>query len=124
MLYTTGGLVLIFLALLLLARVVPGSGAQVLDWKPTRSYEAEAELELDDIDQMLEAQNARRRASGRAEMTMDDVDRLVKEDESVRARARPAQERMAEDMRRSEGALGDPLMDELDSVPPQDPDNR
>ena len=32
--------------------------------EPTRSPELEAELELDDVDQMLEAQNARRRASG------------------------------------------------------------
>jgi hypothetical protein len=47
----------------------PGSGADVLDWKPTRSYEDEIQLELDDIDQMLEAQNERRRRSGRPELT-------------------------------------------------------
>ena len=44
-----------------------------MDWKPTRSPELEAELELDDVDQMIEAQNARRRASGRPEITEDDV---------------------------------------------------
>ena len=58
----------------------PVSGAEVLDWKPTRSPEVEAELELDDIDQMLEAQNARRRASGRPERTEDDVSMQVQED--------------------------------------------
>jgi hypothetical protein len=58
----------------------PVSGAEVLDWKPTRSPEVEAELELDDIDQMLEAQNERRRASGRPERTEDDVNWQVFED--------------------------------------------
>src|ERR687895_814164 len=54
----------VFLAL---GRWYPGSGAEQVDWRPTRSPEVEAELELDDVDQMLEAQNARRRASGRPE---------------------------------------------------------
>jgi hypothetical protein len=58
----------------------PVSGAEVLDWKPTRSPEVEAELELDDIDQMLEAQNERRRATGRAERTEEDVSMQVQED--------------------------------------------
>ena len=58
----------------------PTSGAEVLDWKPTRSPEVEAELELDDVDQMLEAQNERRRASGRVERTEDDVHAQVHED--------------------------------------------
>ena len=58
----------------------PVSGAEVLDWKPTRSPEVEAELELDDVEQMLEAQNARRRASGRAERTEEDVSLQVQED--------------------------------------------
>jgi hypothetical protein len=40
----------------------------------------EAELELDDIDQMLEAQNERRRARGEAERTEDDVSMQVQED--------------------------------------------
>ena len=58
----------------------PVSGAEVLDWKPTRSPEVEAELELEDVDQMLEAQNERRRASGRPERTEDDVNWQVLED--------------------------------------------
>ena len=51
----------------------PGSGAEQLDWRPTRSYEDEVELELQDVDQMLEAQNERRRRSGRRELTEDDI---------------------------------------------------
>jgi hypothetical protein len=63
-------LVLIFVAL---GRWYPMSGADVLDWKPTRSYEKEIELELEDVDQMLEAQNERRRRSGRPELSEEDV---------------------------------------------------
>jgi hypothetical protein len=60
----------------------------------TRSPELEAELELDDVDQMLEAQNERRRASGRPERTEEDIRRQVAEDErwreELRRRARGA----------------------------------
>ena len=70
----------------------PGTGAEQVDWRPTRSPELEAELELDDIDQMLEAQNARRRASGRPELTEEDIRAQVAEDErwrdELRRRAR------------------------------------
>jgi hypothetical protein len=62
--------ILALLAVLLaIGKWYPGSGADVLDWKPTRSLEDEIQLELDDIDQMLEAQNERRRRSGRPELT-------------------------------------------------------
>jgi hypothetical protein len=73
-------LLIIFGVFLLIGRYHPVSGAEVLDWKPTRSPEVEAELELEDVDQMLEAQNARRRASGRSERTEDDVRAQVHED--------------------------------------------
>ena len=62
--------VLVFLAI---GKWYPGSGADVLDWKPTRSMETEIELELEDIDQMIEAQNERRRRTGRPERSEDDV---------------------------------------------------
>jgi hypothetical protein len=66
----------------------PGSGAEQVDWRPTRSPEVEAELELDDVDQMLEAQNARRRASGRPERTEADIRAQVAEDERWREELR------------------------------------
>jgi len=80
-----GAFFLIFLGILFgifyaIGRWHPVSGAEVLDWKPTRSPQVEAELELDDVDQMLEAQNERRRASGRPEKTEDDVNWQVLED--------------------------------------------
>ena len=74
--------------LLALGKWYPGSGAEQVDWRPTRSPEVEAELELDDVDQMLEAQNARRRASGRPERTEEDVRIQVAEDERWREELR------------------------------------
>src|SRR5919206_1957103 len=67
------GILALLAILLALGKWYPGSGADVLDWKPTRSYEDEVRLELEDIDQMLEAQNERRRKSGRPELSEDDV---------------------------------------------------
>src|SRR3954469_2154524 len=63
-------LILIFLAI---GKWYPMTGAEVLDWKPTRSYEDEVRLELEAGDQMLEAQNERRRKSGRPELSEDDI---------------------------------------------------
>jgi len=73
-------LLIIFGVFLAIGKWHPVSGAEVLDWKPTRSPEVEAELELQDVDQMLEAQNERRRESGRAERTEDDIHDQVRED--------------------------------------------
>ena len=66
MLGGTGGAVV---ALLLLGKYYPGNGMDQLDWKPTRSPETEVQNEIDDLDQMLEAANARRRAKGREELS-------------------------------------------------------
>jgi hypothetical protein len=70
MLAIVGGLIVV---LLLLGRFYPGSGAQQLDWRPTRSVEVEAQNEMDDLDEMLEAVNALRRARGQEELTEDDI---------------------------------------------------
>jgi hypothetical protein len=69
-----GGMAALIIALLLIGRYYPGTGAEVLDWKPTRSVEAEAELELTDIDQMLEAQNERRLRRGEPARTIEDFE--------------------------------------------------
>jgi hypothetical protein len=82
------GLVFVIGIFLAIGRWYPGSGAEQLDWRPTRSPELEAELELQDVDQMLEAQNARRRASGRPELTEDDVRAQVAADERWREELR------------------------------------
>src|SRR3954451_12415605 len=72
-LVAVGGLLFLFLVFLAIGKWYPGTGAEQLDWKPTRSVETEIELELDDIDQMLEAQNERRRRRGLPDRTEDDV---------------------------------------------------
>jgi hypothetical protein len=61
------------LGILALGLYSPRTGADVLDWKPTRSPELEAQNEVDDVAQMLEAANAARRRRGLAERTEDDV---------------------------------------------------
>ena len=68
-----GGLAGLVLALVLLGRLAPGSGADQVDWRPTRSPELEASNEVDDLEQMLEAANRRRRRRGEAELTEDAV---------------------------------------------------
>jgi hypothetical protein len=82
------GIVLVLLVVVALGRWSPVSPRQFLDWKPARSYEDEVQLELDDIDQMLEAQNERRRRSGRPELSEDDVRAQVDADQrELRARS-------------------------------------
>jgi hypothetical protein len=56
-------------ALYLLGRFYPGSGSDQLNWRPARSPEQEIQNEIDDLDQMLAATNARRRARGKPELT-------------------------------------------------------
>jgi len=75
-------------ALLLVGRFYPGSGADLVDWVPTRSPELEAQNEIDDVRQMLEAQNEMRRRRGAPEMTEDDLHEGVAEDERLRLRGR------------------------------------
>ena len=58
------GILVIVGLLVLLARFYPGTGADLLDWQPTRSYETEVELEMQDVEQMIEAQNEYRRKRG------------------------------------------------------------
>ena len=73
-------LVLLLLVFLAIGKWYPGTGAEVLDWQPTRSYEDEIRLELEDIDEMLEASNERRRRTGRPELTEDQVRGEVERD--------------------------------------------
>jgi hypothetical protein len=80
-----GGLLLV---LILLGLFYPGSGAAQLDWRPTRSAEVEVQNEIDDLDQMLEAANERRRARGDAVLTEEGLHAQVREhlNESVKRR--------------------------------------
>ena len=71
----TGGLIAFFLVgALLLGVFSKRSALEILDWKPTRSPEVEAANEVDDIEQMLAAQNEIRRRRGKPERTLKDVE--------------------------------------------------
>jgi hypothetical protein len=75
-----GGVGVVVACLVLLARFYPGSGADLLDWRPTRSYETELELEMEDVQQMIAAQNEYRRKRGMPEVTEQEVrDRVARE---------------------------------------------
>ena len=50
------------------------SALDILDWKPTRSPQVEAENEIDDLEQMIEAQNEIRRRRGKPERTLEDIE--------------------------------------------------
>ncbi len=80
------GFLLVFI--ILLGMFYPGSGAEQLGWKPTRSPEVEAQNEVDDLDQMLEAANARRRRRGAAELTESDMHARVHEEHRLQAQMR------------------------------------
>jgi uncharacterized protein YkwD len=82
-----GGLLV---ALILLGLFYPGSGADQVNWKPTRSVETEVQNEIDDLDQMLEAANEKRRARGAAELTEEGIHERVAEDRKVAAAQREA----------------------------------
>src|ERR687887_1492523 len=79
--FVFGALVVLFIVFYAIGKYYPGSGAEQVDWRPTRSPELEAQLEMEDLDQMLEAQNERRRRSGRPEITEEQVVAQVEEDE-------------------------------------------
>ena len=83
-----GGVAVLVVVLFLLGRFYPGSGAEQLDWRPTRSPELEIQNEIDDLDQMREAVNRRRRARGQAELTDEELEERLAEDARVRRRLR------------------------------------
>jgi len=88
-LITLGLLVVLFLLMLATARMFKDyKAADLLDWKPTRSPEVEAQNEIDDVQQMIAAQNELRRKRGAKEITEADVHRQAQEDQAVRARGR------------------------------------
>jgi hypothetical protein len=74
--------------LLIVGHYYPGSSASLVDWTPTRSPEVEAQNEIDDVRQMMEAQNEIRRRRGVPEMTEEELHASVAEDERLRLRGR------------------------------------
>ena len=65
-----------------------GSNAELVDWRPTRSPQVEAENEIADIQQMLEAQNEMRRRRGAPEIDEAELRAEVEAEELERMRWR------------------------------------
>ena len=85
-LLTVGMLALIIGVLLVVGHFYQGSAAELVDWKPTRSPEVEAQNEIDDVRQMLEAQNEMRRRRGAPEVDEGALRAEVEEEELERMR--------------------------------------
>jgi hypothetical protein len=76
-----GGLLLFFVVtVLLLGLFSKRSARDYLDWKPTRSPEVEAQNEIDDVEQMIAAQNELKRRRGAPEITEQEIEERVRED--------------------------------------------
>ena len=59
----------------LVAHLSQRRDVELVDWKPTRSPEVEAENEIDDVEQMIAAQNEIRARLGKPARTREDVER-------------------------------------------------
>jgi hypothetical protein len=76
-----GGTLAFFVILVLLLGLFSRRSAlDILDWKPTRSPEAEAQNELDDVEQMIAAQNELKRRRGAPEISEEEIEARVRED--------------------------------------------
>lgn len=96
-----GGLAALILWIWLLGKYYPGNGLEQLGLKSAREItETREALEAEDLEQMLAAHNARRRARGETEMTVSDLEMRVVED-------------MAEQRRRRDRYMADRELDEL-----------
>jgi hypothetical protein len=86
------GTVAVFLfivgVLVVVGHLYPGDDRELIDWFPTRSPAVEVQNEIDDVRQMLEAQNEMRRRRGVPELTEAHIEQRVREDESWKARMR------------------------------------
>jgi hypothetical protein len=125
-----GFLVAVVLGVVLLGKFYPGSGTEALGMRSAREIsERREELEAEDLDQMLAAHNARRRARGEREVSLEEVEMRVNRDiheqhqrreamlaereldelleaTNARRRARGLPERTREDVQREFGGAG------------------
>ena len=97
-----GGLLSLFLVFWAIGKYSTSTPAEFLDWKPTRSVETEIQLELDDVQQMIDAQNERRRRDGRPLINEDafrnQVEMATREQRADAERARRERDEMREEL--------------------------
>jgi hypothetical protein len=85
----TVAMVLVMVGVLfLIDHFYSGSNAELIDWKPTRSPEVEVQNEVDDVQQMLEAQNEMRRRRGAPERSEGELREEVEAEELEKLRRR------------------------------------
>lgn len=90
-----GALAALILWVWLLGKYYPGSGLEQLGLRSAREITENREaLDAEDLDQMLSAANARRRARGEREVSVADLEMQVMED--VREQRRRREEYMAD----------------------------
>jgi hypothetical protein len=91
-LVVVGGLAALVLVFWLLGRYYPGSGLEQVGLRSARELAERREaLEAEDLDQMLAAHNARKRARGEPEVTAEEVEaELLRERDDARRRRWPA----------------------------------
>ena len=95
------GIGAVLLSVWLLGRFYPGSGMEQLGLRSAREItETREQLEADDLDQMLAAHNARRRARGESAVTAADLEMRVAHD-------------VREQQQRREAYLADRELDQL-----------
>jgi hypothetical protein len=83
------GLLAVVVVLLLLGKYYPGSGLEQVGLKSAREItETREALDAEDLDQMLTAHNARRRARGEVEITSGDLEQQVMRDATEQGRRR------------------------------------
>jgi chromatin segregation and condensation protein Rec8/ScpA/Scc1 (kleisin family) len=96
-----GGLFVFVAAVWLLGRLYPGSGMEQLGLRSAREItESREALEAEDLDQMLAARNARRRARGEPELTAAQLEVRVAQDhaEQLARRERYLADRDVQDL--------------------------
>jgi hypothetical protein len=85
------GIGAVILSVWLLGKFYPGSGMEQLGLRSAREIsETREQLEAEDLDQMMAAHNARRRARGESEMTVADFELRVAKDAQEQQRRREA----------------------------------
>jgi hypothetical protein len=84
-------LVGLVLVLVFVGRKTPGSGLEQLGWKTQREVlERREALEVEDVEQMVAARNARRRARGEREESLQEIEMQVMGDVNEQRRRREA----------------------------------
>jgi hypothetical protein len=95
------GIAAVVLSVYLLGRFYPGNGMEQLGLRSAREIsETREALEAEDLDQMLAAHNARRRARGESEVTVGELELRIAHD-------------VGEQQRRREAYLADRELDQL-----------